>query len=156
VPTKNYPFYLPVENHTSRFSSADLAVFSLVSGNFSLYKLHQVIQLAMGWRDSHLHQFIIEDEYYSIPAAKYWKPTPGGVLEDWAEAGVGMAIGIRAKIGQPGHVGVCSVIDHGAHLETGAYLGTYAYLSPASVVKGKVRAIIQKSCSVISFTPRDS
>jgi len=35
----------------------------LVPGKFSLYKLHQVIQLAMGWTDSHLHQFIVADEY---------------------------------------------------------------------------------------------
>jgi hypothetical protein len=28
-----------------------------VSGDITLYKLHQVIQVAMGWTDSHLHQF---------------------------------------------------------------------------------------------------
>jgi hypothetical protein len=39
----------------------------LVPGRFSLYKLHQVIQLAMGWYDGHLHQFIIDGEYYQLP-----------------------------------------------------------------------------------------
>jgi len=39
----------------------------LLPGSFNLYQLHQVIQVAMGWTDSHLHQFIIDGEYYSIP-----------------------------------------------------------------------------------------
>ncbi len=38
-----------------------------VDGNISLGELHQVIQIAMGWTDSHLHQFIVDDIYYSIP-----------------------------------------------------------------------------------------
>ncbi|MEY3881697.1 MAG: hypothetical protein RIQ94_2493 [Pseudomonadota bacterium] len=38
-----------------------------VPGNFNLYQLHQVIQAAMGWTDSHLHQFIIDGEFYSVP-----------------------------------------------------------------------------------------
>jgi hypothetical protein len=46
----------------------------LVPGKFSLYKLHQVIQIAMGWTDSHLHQFIVDDEYYSIPSDEDWGP----------------------------------------------------------------------------------
>lgn len=40
----------------------------LVPGGFSLYKLHRVIQLAMGWTDSHLHQFIIDGQYSASPA----------------------------------------------------------------------------------------
>ncbi|MEZ4771186.1 MAG: plasmid pRiA4b ORF-3 family protein [Caldilineales bacterium] len=46
----------------------------LVPGSFSLYKLHQVIQLAMGWTDSHLHQFIIDGQYYGIPSPDDWEP----------------------------------------------------------------------------------
>ena len=46
----------------------------LVPGSFSLYKLHLVIQLAMDWTDSHLHQFIIDDQYYSIPSQDDWEP----------------------------------------------------------------------------------
>ena len=45
-----------------------------VPGKFSLYKLHQVIQLAMGWEDSHLHQFIIDGEYYRISSPDDWEP----------------------------------------------------------------------------------
>ena len=39
----------------------------LVPGSFNLYKLNQVIQLAMGWTDSHLHQFYIDGEFYGLP-----------------------------------------------------------------------------------------
>jgi hypothetical protein len=46
----------------------------LVPGKFSLYKLHQVIQLAMGWTNSHLHHFIIDGHYYSIPSPEDWEP----------------------------------------------------------------------------------
>src|SRR4030042_5436856 len=46
----------------------------LVPGGFDLYKLHQVVQLAMGWTDSHLHQFIIDDRYYSVPNPDDWEP----------------------------------------------------------------------------------
>ena len=38
-----------------------------VPGKFSLYKLHQALQIAMGWTDSHLHQFTIHGDNYSIP-----------------------------------------------------------------------------------------
>ncbi len=40
----------------------------LVSGETSLYDLHKIIQVAMGWANSHLHQFIIDGEYYSLPS----------------------------------------------------------------------------------------
>lgn len=46
----------------------------LVPGHFTLYKLHQVIQMAMGWTNSHLHQFIIDGQYYSIPSPEDWSP----------------------------------------------------------------------------------
>ena len=46
----------------------------LVPGNFSLYKLHKVLQVAMGWTDSHLHQFIIDGRYYSVPSPDDWEP----------------------------------------------------------------------------------
>ncbi len=46
----------------------------MVPSHFSLYKLHQVIQMAMGWTNSHLHQFIIDGQYYSIPSSEDWEP----------------------------------------------------------------------------------
>lgn len=40
----------------------------LVSGEATLLHLHRVIQIAMGWTNSHLHQFIVKDKHYSIPS----------------------------------------------------------------------------------------
>jgi hypothetical protein len=46
----------------------------LVPGSFSLYKLHHVIQTAMGWTDSHLHQFIVGGESFGIPSSEDYEP----------------------------------------------------------------------------------
>jgi hypothetical protein len=41
----------------------------LVAGDITLYRLHTIIQVAMGWWDSHLHQFIVgEREFYGEPS----------------------------------------------------------------------------------------
>jgi hypothetical protein len=37
-----------------------------VRGDLSLFKLHKILQVVMGWQDYHLHQFSIEDECYSV------------------------------------------------------------------------------------------
>jgi yecA family protein len=39
----------------------------LVPGNITLEKLHNVIQICMGWNDLHLHQFLIDRTCYSLP-----------------------------------------------------------------------------------------
>ncbi len=39
----------------------------LVSSDTTLADLHDIIQIAMGWTDSHLHHFEIEGRYYSVP-----------------------------------------------------------------------------------------
>jgi hypothetical protein len=39
----------------------------LVPGNISLGRLHAVIQVAMGWDNDHLHQFIVDKQFYSDP-----------------------------------------------------------------------------------------
>lgn len=38
-----------------------------VTGNTSLSKLHHILQIVMGWTDSHLHQFVAGQTYYGIP-----------------------------------------------------------------------------------------
>lgn len=38
-----------------------------VSDQMTLFKLHKVLQVVMGWTDSHLHQFIIGKTYYGEP-----------------------------------------------------------------------------------------
>jgi hypothetical protein len=42
-----------------------------VRGSITLYKLHQILQLAMGWTDSHLHQFIAQGAYYGMAGAEW-------------------------------------------------------------------------------------
>jgi len=39
-----------------------------VSSDVSLAKLHRIIQEALGWYDSHLHQFIVGQTYYGVPS----------------------------------------------------------------------------------------
>jgi hypothetical protein len=39
----------------------------LVPSNLKLAAFHDVIQVAMGWTDSHLHQFIANKVFYGIP-----------------------------------------------------------------------------------------
>lgn len=46
----------------------------LVSSGANLFDLHKIIQVAMGWTNSHLHQFIVRGEYYSIPSEEDWEP----------------------------------------------------------------------------------
>ena len=36
----------------------------LIPSNITLTKLHDIIQLAMGWHHSHLHQFRVGDTFY--------------------------------------------------------------------------------------------
>jgi len=40
----------------------------LVKGDVTLSKLHRIIQLAMGWEDYHLHEFMVGEECYAIPS----------------------------------------------------------------------------------------
>ena len=39
----------------------------LVPATITMSKLHRVLQIAMGWRDCHLHHFLIDGVYYSAP-----------------------------------------------------------------------------------------
>lgn len=43
----------------------------LVPSDITLARLHKIIQVAMGWWDYHLHQFIIGGEYYGVPSSEY-------------------------------------------------------------------------------------
>jgi hypothetical protein len=38
-----------------------------VTGDTNLFKLHRVLQVVMGWTDSHLYQFIVRGSYYGMP-----------------------------------------------------------------------------------------
>jgi hypothetical protein len=39
----------------------------LVPSSLTMSKLHRVFQITMGWRDCHLHRFLIDGVYYSAP-----------------------------------------------------------------------------------------
>jgi hypothetical protein len=39
----------------------------LVPATITMSKLHRVFQVVMGWRDCHLHRFLIDGIYYSTP-----------------------------------------------------------------------------------------
>jgi Plasmid pRiA4b ORF-3-like protein len=39
----------------------------LVPANLNLGDLHQILQVAMGWTDSHLHQFQVGEKSYGVP-----------------------------------------------------------------------------------------
>ena len=39
----------------------------LVPADVTLADLHRVLQTAMGWTDSHLHQFLVGEESYGVP-----------------------------------------------------------------------------------------
>jgi hypothetical protein len=43
----------------------------LVSSSISLRKLHDILQIAFGWTDSHLHAFEARGETYEIPDPEY-------------------------------------------------------------------------------------
>ena len=39
----------------------------LVEDTITLGKLHDILQIVMGWTNSHLHHFIIDNEFYGMP-----------------------------------------------------------------------------------------
>ena len=45
-----------------------------VPADLSLFDLHRVLQGAMGWTDSHLHQFVHRGTYYGAPDREFGMP----------------------------------------------------------------------------------
>jgi hypothetical protein len=45
-----------------------------VRSDVRLSRLHEIFQVAMGWTDSHLHQFIIDGQSYGEPDMEYAMP----------------------------------------------------------------------------------
>jgi hypothetical protein len=63
----------------------------LVPGNLRLSDLHQVIQVAFGWTNSHLHQFVIAGQRFSQP-----QDFDEGFLDE-AEVTVSETVGASVK-----------------------------------------------------------
>ena len=65
VPAMNVPIYqLKV---TLKGSKPPIWRRIQVSSDTRLGKLHRILQVVMGWTDSHLHQFIVGQTYYGVP-----------------------------------------------------------------------------------------
>lgn len=47
----------------------------LVPGRITLASLHDVVQVAMGWTDSHLHQWEVDGQEYGTPSPDWPDPT---------------------------------------------------------------------------------
>ena len=45
-----------------------------VRSDITLLRLHDVLQIVMGWTDSHLHQFIANDKYYGTSDPEFPEP----------------------------------------------------------------------------------
>lgn len=66
-----------------------------ISRDITLASLHDVLQTAFGWTDSHLHQFVIGDTYYGIPTPYTidWGPS----LKNETRARLGDTVGRSRK-----------------------------------------------------------
>jgi hypothetical protein len=62
----------------------------LVPGDYKLSKLHKVLQIVMGWRNAHLHEFVINGDSFGEPSPEYGevkmldhkKMTLGGMIHE--------------------------------------------------------------------------
>jgi hypothetical protein len=54
----------------------------LVRADMTLGLLHAVIQVTMGWTNSHLHQFLVDDTYYADPSFGLGASSPEYRVED--------------------------------------------------------------------------
>ena len=51
-----------------------------VSSRTTLKQLHHILQIAMGWEDSHLHEYIVDGQRYGTPDPHY--DAPGDVVPE--------------------------------------------------------------------------
>jgi hypothetical protein len=63
----------------------------LVPGNLTLDRLHDVLQVAMGWEDYHLHRFIADGVSYGTPGP-----------EDWVEVSDERKVRLNRLLKEPG------------------------------------------------------
>src|SRR3954470_10433804 len=77
----------------------------VVPSHFTLFELHSVIQVAMGWENSHLHDFTIKRQKYSLEG-----PEDFGTALSEDEARLSDIVGPRSKFRYQYDFGDCS--DH--------------------------------------------
>src|SRR5439155_26668572 len=61
-------------NGTLKSSSQPISRRIQMTSDTTLGKLHPILQVVIGWYDSHLHQFIIHGRYYGVPARELGIP----------------------------------------------------------------------------------
>ena len=49
-----------------------------IPADIKLGRLHDILQVSMGWEDCHLHQFIVSDTFYGIPDPDF----PGNIRSE--------------------------------------------------------------------------
>jgi len=59
---------LRTQNYSAWRQASHLAACSCTPGSINLNRLHDVFQVAMGWTDSHLHQFVDAPIVYAVPS----------------------------------------------------------------------------------------
>jgi hypothetical protein len=67
MPTKNQPASVYQLKVTLKTSKPPIWRRIQVNSDINLYRLHKILQVVMGWTDSHLHQFNVHGEYYGTP-----------------------------------------------------------------------------------------
>jgi hypothetical protein len=68
----------------------------VVPGQVTLLRLHQIIQVVMGWTFSHLHQFLIHEVYYGEPDPEFGKHYDPNLFSLQA---VNSALGLMVSLG---------------------------------------------------------
>jgi hypothetical protein len=87
VPPEDLPLLKDTRRKTARETASKAPIYQLkvtldeskppiwrrilVPGDVTLEKLHYIIQVAMGWTNSHLHQFMVGQTYYGEPHPDY-------------------------------------------------------------------------------------
>jgi hypothetical protein len=69
VSEKNYELKV-----TLRYVEPEIWRRLRVPGDFTLGDLHEVLQIAMGWENYHMHQFHFRDGIYGVPSDDDWGP----------------------------------------------------------------------------------
>jgi hypothetical protein len=68
----------------------------LVPGSATLEKLHRIIQIAMGWSNSHMHEFTVGNTCYGVPDKSFADTAPAVVSEKRATLSTCVAASVKS------------------------------------------------------------
>ena len=69
----------------------------IVRADMKLHRLHRVIQIAMGWSDSHLHQYVASGVYYGQPDRE-WDADETEMLNEKSYTVADLAPTVKAQL----------------------------------------------------------